>query len=164
MKTLLLLRHAKSSWSDESVDDHDRPLNQRGKQEAPRMGQLLLDEHLIPDIIISSDAKRCRRTVEKLVETCGYRGETILTSELYLAPPRSYLKVLSRLDERVTRALVVGHNPALEELVDTLIGKYEPMTTAALALIELSELTQWSQIGSETRGRLVHLWQPRELA
>src|SRR3954463_11797950 len=97
MKTLLLLRHAKSSWKDDSLDDHDRPLNARGKQEAPRMGQLLLEEHLLPDIILSSDAKRCRRTVEKVCEASGYRGETVLASELYLAAPATYLTWLSRL-------------------------------------------------------------------
>src|SRR5688500_15561286 len=110
MKTLLLLRHAKSSWKDDSLDDHDRPLNERGKQEAPRMGQLLLDEQLLPDIILSSDAKRARRTVEKVCDAAGYRGETVLTSELYLANAAGYLKVLSRLPEHVSRVLVVGHN------------------------------------------------------
>ena len=93
MKTLLLMRHAKSSWKDESRDDHDRPLNERGKKEAPRMGQLLLDQHLLPDLMLSSDAKRCRRTVEKVAAAAGYRGETVLTSELYAAPPVAYLKL-----------------------------------------------------------------------
>lgn len=164
MKTLLLLRHAKSSWSDESLDDHDRPLNQRGKKEAPRMGQLLLEEHLLPDIIISSDAKRCRRTAEKVGESSGFRGETILTSELYHAVPRGYLQVLSRLSEQIKCVLMIGHNPALEELLDALIGRYEPLTTAALAHVRLTDLQHWNEIDGETRGELLHLWQPRELA
>lgn len=163
MKTLLLLRHAKSSWKDDSLDDHDRPLNDRGKQEAPKMGQLLLDEHLLPDIILSSDAKRCRRTIEKVCEAAGYRGETILTSELYLANPASYLKALSRLPENVSRVLVVGHNPGMEQLLELLTERYEPMTTAALARIDLASLDRWSDIDASTRGELVRLWQPMEL-
>src|SRR6188474_2183474 len=133
MKILLLLRHAKSSWKDDALDDHDRPLNERGKKEAPKMGQLLLEEHLLPDIILSSDAKRARRTVEKVCEAAGYRGETVLTSELYLANTATYLKALSRLPDQVSRALVVGHNPGMEQLLELLTERYEPMTTAALA-------------------------------
>ena len=164
MKTLLLLRHAKSSWKDDSIDDHDRPLNARGKKEAPRMGQLLLEEHLLPDVILSSDAKRCRRTVEKVCDASGYRGETILASELYLANPATYLKALWRLSDQVSRVLVVGHNPGLEELLETLVGRYEPLTTAALAHVQLASLERWAEIDASTRGELVKLWQPMELA
>jgi len=164
MKTLLLLRHAKSSWKDDSLDDHDRPLNARGKKEAPKIGQLLLAEHLLPDVILSSDAKRCRRTVEKVCESAGYRGETILSSELYLANPATYFRALARLPDEVSRVLVVGHNPGMEELVETLIERYEPMTTAALAHIRLTALDRWGAIDSTMRGELVKLWQPMEVA
>ena len=164
MKTLLLLRHAKSSWKDDTLDDHDRPLNARGKEEAPRMGQLLLDEHLLPDIILSSDAKRCRRTLEKLCESALYRGETVLTNELYLAAPAAYLKLLSKSSDHISRALVCGHNPGLEELLETLVQRYEPLTTAALAHIQLPELDRWSDLDASTRGELVKIWQPMELA
>jgi phosphohistidine phosphatase len=164
MKTLLLLRHAKSSWKNESLDDHDRPLNERGKKEAPKMGQLLLEEHLLPDIILSSDAKRCRRTVERVCDAAGYRGETVLSSELYLANPATYLKAIARQSEQTSRLLVVGHNPGLEELLESLIGRYEPMTTAALAHIRFDNLERWSDTNASTRGELVKLWQPMELA
>jgi len=164
VKTLLLLRHAKSSWKDGSLDDHDRPLNKRGKKEAPRMGQLLLEEHLLPDIIVSSDAKRCRRTIEKLCEAAGYRGDTILTSELYLATPPDYLKVLARLPDDASRVLVCGHNPGMEEFLEALIGRYEPMTTGALAQVQLDGLERWSDLDAQARGELVKVWQPLELA
>lgn len=164
MKTLLLLRHAKSSWKDDSLDDHDRALNGRGKKEAPKMGKLLLEEQLLPELILSSDAKRCRRTVEKLAAAAGYRGETILTNELYLANPAGYLRAIARVPEQVSRLLVVGHNPGLEELLELLTGQYEPLTTAALAHLSLEGLERWSDIDSSTRGKLVKLWQPMELA
>lgn len=163
MKTLLLLRHAKSSWKDDSLDDHARPLNERGKKEAPKMGQLLLEEHLLPDIILSSDAKRARRTVEKVCEAAGYRGEAMLTSELYLANTAAYLRAVARLPDQIARALVVGHNPGLEQLLELLTQRYEPMTTAALARIDLPGLEHWSAIDASTRGELVKLWQPMEL-
>ena len=164
MKTLLLLRHAKSGGKNESLDDHDRPLNARGKKEAPLMGRVLLEQHILPDIILSSDAKRCRRTVEKVTDAAGYRGETILTSELYLAPPVAYLKLLSKLSDQIARVMVVGHNPGLEELLETIIQRYEPFTTAALAHIQLEYLERWSDFNTSTRGQLIKLWQPLEIA
>ena len=75
MKTLLVLRHAKSSWNDSALKDHERPLNDRGKRDAPRMGQLLNDHKLTPDLIISSTAKRARKTAKKVADSCGYQGE-----------------------------------------------------------------------------------------
>jgi phosphohistidine phosphatase len=164
MKTLLLLRHAKSSWSDESLEDHERPLNQRGKKEAPKMGQVLLENHLLPDLILSSDAKRCRRTVEKVAEAASYRGETILTGELYLATPVRFLQLLSKLTSQISSVLVVAHNPGLEEFAENLTGRYEPFTTAALAHIRLPELTRWSDIDATTRGELIQIWQPMEVS
>jgi phosphohistidine phosphatase len=163
MKTVLLMRHAKSSWKDDARDDHNRPLNKRGKKEAPRMGQLLRDEHLLPDLIVSSDAKRCRRTVEKICEAMGYHGDTILTGELYLAPPASYIKILQHLPDHVGRVLLVGHNPGLEELLETFIQRYEPLTTAALAHLEFAAIERWSQFEIGTHGELIKLWQPMEL-
>jgi phosphohistidine phosphatase len=157
------MRHAKSDWKDESVPDHDRGLNKRGKREAPRIGQLLLEQQLLPDLIVSSDAKRCRRTVEKLCECSGYRGDTVLSGELYLAPPAVYLKMLSSLSDDFRRVLVVGHNPGLEELLEGFIHRYEPLTTAALAHIEFPTIERWQEFQASPRGELVKLWQPLEL-
>jgi phosphohistidine phosphatase len=125
------------------------------------MGQLLLQQHLLPDVIISSDAKRCRRTIERLSAAAGYRGETILTSVLYLAPPTAYLKVLSPLSDQIGRVLLCGHNPGMEELLESLIERYEPMSTASLAHVQL-QLENWPDITAGTRGELVKLWQPQE--
>jgi len=75
MKTLLVLRHAKSSWDDSALDDHERPLNQRGRRDAPRMGKLMREYGLIPDVVISSDAVRARLTAEALAEATGGPAE-----------------------------------------------------------------------------------------
>ena len=90
MKTLLILRHAKSDWETPDVADHDRPLNGRGKRDAPRMGRLLRDENLVPDLIISSTAKRARKTAKLVAEASGYEGEIRLAETLYLAGPEAY--------------------------------------------------------------------------
>jgi phosphohistidine phosphatase len=162
MKTLLLLRHAKSSWKDSDLDDHERPLNPRGKRDAPRMGKLLQDENLLPDWIAASSAKRCRKTAEHVIHASGYRGETRITSELYEANAAALRTFLAGLDNRIDRLLVIAHNPGLEELLESLLGVYTPLTTAALAQIELP-LDRWNELTAETRGTLVQLWQPRAL-
>jgi len=162
MKTILLLRHAKSSWKDSDLDDHDRPLNKRGKQEAPRMGQLLRDEQLLPDFILASSAKRCRKTAEHVIHESGYRGETRITGELYEAGSAKLAALLAALPEEFQRVLVIGHNPGLEEFLEQLTGSYSPLTTTALVAVELP-IERWREFGAETRGTLIQLWQPREL-
>lgn len=163
MKTLLLLRHAKSSWNDENQADHDRPLNRRGKEDAPRMGRLIATEHLVPDMILSSTAKRARKTAAKVAEHCGYSGEVRKLDELYLAAPDIYIATLHGLADDVHRVLVVGHNPGLQLLVTVLSGANQDFPTAALAQIELP-IDAWSDLMRETRGQLVRLWRPRDLA
>jgi phosphohistidine phosphatase len=162
MKTLLLLRHAKSSWKDEALDDHDRPLNRRGKRDAPRMGQLLRDEKLLPDLILCSSARRCRKTAEHVIQSSGYRGETRITSELYEADAEQLRQLLVRLPDEQHSVLLIAHNPGMEVLLESLVGVYTPLTTAALAQVELS-MRHWRDLSDKTRGRLVNLWQPREL-
>jgi phosphohistidine phosphatase len=78
MKSVLILRHAKSSWKHPELADHDRPLNRRGKRDAPLMGRLLKKEDLVPEIIISSTATRARSTAEAVAKSSGYKGEIIL--------------------------------------------------------------------------------------
>ena len=92
MKTLLVLRHAKSSWSDPTVDDHERPLNKRGRRDAPRMGELVRQHGLIPGMVISSDAMRARLTAEAVAEAACYAGEILL----------------SRLSRRLSRRSIRG--------------------------------------------------------
>ena len=163
MKTLLILRHAKSSWKDASLSDHDRPLNKRGKRDAPRMGVLLQEEGLVPDLILSSTARRAKTTAQAAAEACGYEGELVLTRELYHAAPESYLMALQALPEAYQRVMVVGHNPGVEELLEDLTGAVERMPTAALAQVSL-RISAWSELRLDASGGLVNLWLPRALA
>jgi phosphohistidine phosphatase len=162
MKTLLLLRHAKSSWAREDLPDHDRPLNKRGKRDAPRMGQMLRENQLVPELILSSTAKRARKTAAKVARQCRYEGVIELAGELYLAPAGEYLQVLRQIPDHVSLAMVVGHNPGAEELLALLTGCTMTLPTAALARVEL-DLASWRQLAAETPANLVSLWRPREL-
>ena len=118
MKTLLILRHAKSSWKNNALSDHDRPLNPRGQRDAPNVGKRLRNEDLIPDAILSSTAKRACQTAEAVAQESGCAGELQLSGELYGGGPEAYLEAIRNLPSAVDCALVVGHNPDLEELVE----------------------------------------------
>ncbi len=162
MKTLLLLRHAKSSWTDSTQTDHDRTLNKRGERDAPRMGQLIESEGLRPDCIVSSTAMRARSTAELVAENCGFEGEIQLARELYHAPPSAYFAVLSQLPNSCDIVLAVGHNPGIAELLSQLTGADESMPTAALAHIQL-DFDDWSQFDSRCAAQLIDFWCPKEL-
>jgi phosphohistidine phosphatase len=162
MKLLLILRHGKSSWKDPSLDDHERPLNKRGRRDAPRMGRLVQEEGLVPDLILSSTAVRARATAEAVAEASGYQGTLTLTRELYGAGPTAFLEALSRLDDHYDRVMVVGHNPGLEQLLRTLTHTEHALPTAALAKVEI-DIEAWSELHRLRRGKLVQLWRPKEL-
>ena len=162
MKTLLLLRHAKSSWKQPELADHDRPLNKRGKRTAPLMGALLQDEDLIPDLILSSSAVRAHTTALLVVKACAYAGEIMKTRKLYLAEPEDYVEELRQVADKHARVLVVGHNPGLEALIEALTGEAMAMPTAALAQVELS-LKRWSDLDTDADCRLVNVWRPKDL-
>lgn len=162
MKTLLLLRHAKSSWDEPGLDDHDRPLNKRGRKTAPRMGQLLRDEDLVPDVVVSSSAVRAESTAEAVAQACGYEGGIDQRRALYLAAPSAYLRVLHDLPDKAKRALVIGHNPGMEDLLEALSGRARRMPTAALAVLEI-DVKHWSELELDGRARCVKVWRPKEI-
>ena len=162
MKTLLLLRHAKSSWKNSGVADHDRPLNARGKHDAPRIGELIKAQQLVPELILSSTAKRARKTAAIVAEHCGYEGVIELRKEIYEANPKTLLKVLAKVDDKNERVMLVGHNPGLEELLFELTGADEHLSTAALANVGVA-IAKWSAIDGRTAATLGGIWRPREL-
>jgi phosphohistidine phosphatase len=163
MKTLLVLRHAKSSWKDPGLEDHDRPLNKRGKKTAPRMGKLVRSEGLVPDLIISSSAVRARTTAEVVAEKSKCRCRILLDDRLYLAGPAEMIGVLREIeDESVSRLMIVGHNPGQENLIRELTGRDERFPTAALARIELP-IETWKDLDLSVEGKLTHIWRPKEL-
>jgi phosphohistidine phosphatase len=162
MKTLLVLRHAKSSRNDPGLADHERPLNTRGRRDGPRIGELVREEGLVPDVIISSDAVRARLTAEAVGAAAGFTGEIVLDERLYLAGPTDIVAVLQTAHANTETVMIVGHNPGLEELVERLTGEPQDLPTAALAQIVLP-IDRWRDLTLSTRGVLVAHWRPEEL-
>ena len=162
MKTLLLLRHAKSSWGEPGLDDHDRPLNKRGAKAAPRMGKLLRDEGLSPDAVLASSAERTQATARAVCEALDYPGDIDVRHSLYLAAPSAYLHAVRELPDEIGRALVVGHNPGLEDLLEALSGHARRLPTAALAVLELP-VKHWRDVELDGRARCLRVWRPKEL-
>ncbi len=165
MKTLLLMRHGKSSWKDETLDDFDRPLKKRGKRDVPKMAVMMRDERLIPDYVLASPAIRSRETVDLLAEGLDLDDDMIeYVEEFYQAEIEDYFDVLTDLADSFLKVLIVGHNPSLEAFLQTLTGEIEPLPTSAIACIKLG-IASWDELDSEGDefGQLVDVWKPKEL-
>ena len=161
MKTLLLLRHAKSDWDDSSLRDLDRPLAARGERDAPRIGKALRKSGISPDFIISSPAVRARATVESVKQAARLAAEIQFDEAVYGASSAELMKLIRRLPAASACTLMVGHNPGFGDLVERLTGSHERMPTAALACIELS-IDNWEDADNK-RGKLVWLLTPKQL-
>lgn len=162
MKTLLLLRHAKSSWDNDGLTDYERPLNDRGRRDAPRMGKLIRREGLTPDLVVASSAKRAATTAELVALEFSLASEILYTDKLYLAEPETYIALARQLNDEVNSLMMVGHNPGIQELVDWLTGQDERMSTAALAYIR-APIEQWSKLAGGKQYELAGIWRPKEL-
>lgn len=161
MKTLLILRHAKSSWKEEGIDDHERSLNKRGKRDAPRIGKLLREKDLVPDLILTSSAERARKTTELVAQESSYEGDIIVDRNLYAAYPETIFEVLNKVENHFERIMIVGHNPGLEELLEVLTGEVEPLPTGALAEVSFG-IERWSELDEDVEGKLMNIYRPRE--
>jgi phosphohistidine phosphatase len=162
MKTLLLMRHAKSSWKEKETNDHERVLNKRGRKDAPRMGTLLQERELSPQIILSSSALRARQTAELVAEAAGFPGEPVYLDNLYMAEADEYISVLRGLSDDYERVLVVGHNPGLETLLQILSHRIESLPTAVIAHLVI-DIDHWSALTKDMEGDLIEIWRPKEL-
>jgi phosphohistidine phosphatase len=161
MKTVLLMRHAKSSWKDHKLKDIERPLNKRGKKDVPFMGQILADKELVPQMILCSPALRARLTAEMVAEKCGYKGEITYIDSFYLAEPAVYAGALCSLPDEIERVLLIGHNPGMEGLVQLLSGQVESLPTSAIAYLVLP-ISHWNELDGATHGDIIELWRPRD--
>ena len=160
MKSILVLRHAKSSWKFPKLSDSQRPLNKRGKQDAPRMGELLIEENLVPDLIISSPAVRAISTAEAVAEASDYENEIQTAEQLYLGGINSFLNIMQNVPNHFDRVMVVGHNPGVEDYVEILAGEWVKMPTAALVHIELP-IDDWADLSGNIGGSIRHVWLPK---
>jgi phosphohistidine phosphatase len=161
MKTLFLLRHAKSSWIDPSLSDFDRPLNDRGRKTAPFMGKLMKDKGFDPAIILCSPAVRARQTAQTIRETGGIFTEVRFDDRIYEASPNGLLQVISEINDADSSAMLVGHNPGIEGFIRYLTGGLEAMPTAALAVIDL-RIDKWAEV-DDGCGTVREVYRPKEL-
>src|ERR1700756_4171866 len=122
MRRLLLLRHAKSDWSEPGASDHARPLNPRGEQAAPRIGAYLRRHKLVPDLVLCSTATRARATWDLVAPSLGNRPEISYVDRLYGASARVLLDVMRHAPPEASSVLVLGHNPGLHEAATQLIA------------------------------------------
>jgi phosphohistidine phosphatase len=165
MKTLLLMRHAKSSWKESNIPDHDRPLNRRGKHDAPLMGKLLRDQKMNLDLIISSTALRAETTANLIAKAVGYKGKVVLDKSIYNAEPMDLLTLLSNSSDENNSILLIGHNPTVEETVQMLTNSPEiTMATCAIAHLTLS-IDTWTDLKEKQTfsSKLENFWTPKEL-
>ena len=164
MKTLLFLRHAKSNWKDSTLIDHKRPLNKRGKKDAPRMGNYLKIKKLTPDLIISSSAKRAKDTSKLVAENCGYNKDIESSNLLYGSTSRDYLTIIGGISNQYHRVLLIGHNPILEEVLETVTGEQIRMKTCSLVYISLP-IKFWKEVKDDTntKGKLIDVVKVKKL-
>ncbi len=124
MKTIYLVRHAKSSWKYPNLDDFERPLNKRGRKSAPFMGTILKKLKVAPDLILSSPANRASMTARIIADKISYPLEKIRFSEsIYVFSANALIEVIEHLDDVVNKAMLVGHNPALTDLANYIGDK-----------------------------------------
>lgn len=161
MKTLLLLRHAKSSWDDPALRDFDRPLAARGKRDAPEIGKALETRGPLPDLIISSPAARARETLEAVIKSAHIDIPPRFDESIYGASSAELMRIIRRLPGESYCALLVGHNPGFEDTVSRLTGAPSRMPTAALAHLEF-QIEDWKDV-EDGQGKLIWLLTPKQL-
>ena len=161
MKTLFLLRHAKSSWKNDTLSDFERPLKKRGFGDAQLIGKLIRQREIRPDLVLSSPAERARQTTQLVLMSADMQVETRFDERIYEAGMRRLLSLISRLDNQADAVMLVGHNPGFEELLRTLTGEEHGMPTASLAGIEF-DVDDWAQVKART-GKLTLFLTPKEL-
>jgi len=162
MKLLILMRHGKSSWEDCNLDDYDRPLNERGRRNAADMGAFLLGKTGIPDLVLSSPAKRAFTTAVVATEVMGYPKEKIVTDkELYLAWIDDILRSISKVPDTIGSCMVVGHNPGLTYLINHFGIRLDNLPTASTACFTF-EVQRWKEITPD-KARFQWLKQAKEI-
>jgi phosphohistidine phosphatase len=161
MKTLFLLRHAKSSWKDETLADFERPLNRRGTRAAETMGDYFRSEGIVPELIVCSPALRARETLELVSKRAKWSTEIRYDQRIYEASGMRLAEVVSQIDTDRKTALLVGHNPGLEELVLLLTAESVQIPTGTCAKIAV-KAGKWANV-VDKRATLEWLVKPREL-
>jgi phosphohistidine phosphatase len=167
VKRLYLLRHTKSDWDDPTLDDHERPLAARGRRAADRIAEHLRRGDVRPDLVLCSSSRRTLETLARIAPSLGERADFRIERDLYAADGASLLARLRRLPGSVSSAMLIAHNPGIQDLALDLAGSGDPLPrlrdrfpTGALATLEFSGA--WSGLGEHTAD-LVSFVTPKDL-
>lgn len=160
-RRLLVMRHAKADRDAARWQDFDRPLNERGQRDAPRMGKWLASQKITPDKIICSPALRTKQTAELVAVEMNYRGELLLPPKLYEGSVKEYLTQIRLCAHADKTVLIVGHNPTLESLVEQLCGEFVHFPTGAVAELKVST-ESWDVLSGDCC-ELLELWSPKTI-
>lgn len=152
-RTLILVRHGKSSWDEASLPDRARPLAERGRRDAPMMGQRLAAHQVRPDLILSSPACRALSTATILAEALDYRADIVVDERLYASDARTLLAVIAELGEHWRCVMLVGHDPEFSALAHRLSREISEMPTCAVAQFTF-EAASWSAIAAQQPTRV----------
>ena len=148
MKKLYLIRHAKSDWSNLSLEDFDRPLNKRGKRDAPFMANILKQKYMNPDLIISSPAYRAKKTTQIIAENISYKGEILYDEHLYGATLPNILEIINFTSDHYDNIFIIGHNPSLNMLAFYLVDFNDNIPTCGVLQIEFN-CDSWRDINKK---------------
>ncbi|NMB61240.1 MAG: histidine phosphatase family protein [Chloroflexi bacterium] len=162
MKKIFLMRHAKSSWKDSNIPDHDRPLKKKGEKDAKAMGKMLKSKKLSPDVILCSSAERAKQTAALFKDAISFDEKIELDDKLYMAEISDLITAIKKAPKKAKSVMVIGHNPGLEALLQTLTGKVETLPTSSIAYISVP-IDEWSDLSVEVDGKLKKLWRPKDL-
>ena len=160
-KTLLIMRHGKSSWKDKSLADINRPLKKRGEEGSQAIGKILRHKQLLPDVILTSPAKRARSSAEIAAKEAGISKRVQVADALYMAEVQDIFNVLQNLEGNPDRVMVVGHNPGMEAALQTLDGHIDTLPTGAMACLRLN-VDDWKTLSIDTAGELIDFWNPED--
>ena len=162
MKKLFLVRHAKSSWSFPELDDFERPLNKRGKRDAPFMGKLLNEKKIKPDLLLSSPAVRAYITARTIAGEINYPAKKLQTNELlYHGSIKELIVSIKKTDNKINSLMVFGHNPGLTEFSNYLTDKYlDNIPTCGIVEIDL-RIDSWKEI-DEDSGTFINFEYPKK--
>jgi len=158
--TFLLMRHAKSAWTDNSITDRNRTLNERGQRVAPLMGAFLQKQGFEPDFVRCSSATRTMQTLELMLPAWSKPPVIEMDDRLYMAPSSVILAILKQTPPEFKTVLVLGHNPGMQNLTGSLSGQYHSFPTAAAALFAIPDNIPFSRL-DEAAIRMLSIWHPK---
>jgi len=162
-KTLILVRHAKSSWKDTKLNDIQRPLNKRGNKDAPKMGKFMAEHNIQPEVIFSSPGLRALTTARLISVKIGIKPSDIIVDDnIYTFNSEELLNAINALNNKYKKVMIVGHNPAITDLVNYLSGsKIDNVPTCGVAVLRFS-INSWKKV-SKNKAKLDSFDYPKKL-